>query len=265
MNPGDFSEEQPNPYAAPRAAKPSMEERLEIQQGGPARVRFSAIGEAWDIASSSRGTWALMMLVFWGSSIAISMMSIIAQAAVHGGLPKQNEPTSIGEALVSLVFLAISVGVQSFLMAGLYRAACKQVRGEPIQVGDVFGAPEVTLNMCFAVFLYGLCVLLGVILCIIPGLIVAGRLMLTFPLVADGRMSATDAIGASWRALKGQSLSAFAFQFVAGIVSGVGVCLCGFGLLLTAPILYLAMAIIYRDFFNVKVKDIGSTAWPELA
>lgn len=265
MNPGDFSEEQANPYAAPRAAKPSMEERLELQQGGPGRVRFSAIGEAWDIASSRRGTWALMILVLWGSSIAVSLVSIVAQAAVHGGFPKENEPSSIGEVLVSLVFLVISVGVQSFLMAGLYRAACKQVRGESIQVGDIFGAPEVTLNMFFATMLYGLCVLLGLILFIIPGLIVAGRLMLVFPLVADGRMSASDAVGASWRALKGQSLNAFAFQFVVGIVSGVGVCLCGFGLLLTYPILFLATAIIYRDFFNVKVKDAGSTAWPELA
>ena len=43
-------------------------------------------------------------------------------------------------------------------------------------------------------FLYGVVVSLGYMLCVIPGLIVAGLYMLAIPLVVEGRLPATGAL-----------------------------------------------------------------------
>jgi hypothetical protein len=56
----------------------------------------------------------------------------------------------------------------------------------------------------------------------------------------------------SWRALKGQWLSATVFHVVLWGLSGLGACFCGVGLLFTAPIYSLGIAILYRDFFLAK-------------
>jgi uncharacterized membrane protein len=205
-----------------------------------------------------------MLVVLFAASFGISLLSAGAQFAANGGVPNNDKPT-LTDLGISVVFSLINWAVQSYLMAGLFRAACKQVRGEPISANDVFSAGEVTGTFMLAGLLVGICVFFGLLLLIIPGLIIAGRLMLVFPLIADGRMSATQAMESSWSALRGQSLKAFVFQLVVGVVSGIGACLCGIGILLTYPIYFLATAIIYRDYFNVKSKDAPSIEWPELA
>ena len=100
--------------------------------------------------------------------------------------------------------------------------------------------------------LYGLATVLGFGLLVVPGFIVSGVLMFTIPLIADGGLSATDALGQSWHALKHQWLSATVFHVVAGFVSGLGLCLCTVGFLVTAPMYCLSIAVLYRDFFMTK-------------
>ena len=57
-------------------------------------------------------------------------------------------------------------------------------------------------------------------------------------------MTATDAMGLSWEALRGQMVSATVFHIVVSLLAGVGSCLCCVGLLLTAMHMTLLGALL---------------------
>ena len=89
-------------------------------------------------------------------------------------------------------------------------------------------------------------------LCVIPGVIVSGLLMFVIPLVVIARQPATVAIGQSWKALLPQWLTAAAFHFVLVLLSGSGFLLCCVGILFTAPLYSLSIAILYHEFFSTS-------------
>jgi uncharacterized membrane protein len=240
-----------NPYSAPQS--PYSKSHL-----GP-RVRFDAISDAWRILGTARGTWALMILLFIGIVAGIVFASMILQVAIlvalGGGAGAQGEASTtalIVSNLVMFVLMVVMFCVECYLLAGLFRAACKHVRGEPIRVGDLFSAGDVFGSFFLGTILYALCVCAGTLLCILPGLLVAGRLMLMFPLIADRRMTAVEAMSTSWRTLAGQTWMSAIFFFVVSFLAGIGIYLCGIGILFSAPLQYLGAAVVYRDYFQAK-------------
>ncbi len=250
-----------NPYEAPRS-----DLRKDWDTGllgsGPAQVRFEAIGEAWELLKDKLSTWVLIVLIAGACNMGVSLLSNGVNQALMIGMNggKADQMTfGIIFLLVQLVFIVISVCVQAYFTGGMFYVAAKHVRGEPIEVGDVFKASDVLPSLIGASLLVGLATVGGFLLLIIPGLYIAGRLMFTIPLIADGKRGAIEAMGMSWRALEGQGWMALAFFLVVSIVSSLGLILCCIGVLLTAPLYQLSIAVLYRDFFS-KTKP-GAADW----
>jgi len=107
----------------------------------------------------------------------------------------------------------------------------------------------VALPLIGASILIGIGTQIGAMLCIIPGLILAGLWMLTLPLIVDKKMGVIEAMSASFNALKSDMLTATLFYLVLSLVAAIGALLCGVGALFTYPLFPLAIAIVYRDFF----------------
>ena len=249
-----------NPYAAPESS--SKPDRLPPGAFGGAyftglnpnaRVRMELIGEAWELLKSRFGTWALIMIVNTAASAGIGLVAGLVGTAVKFAIGVPANPQSTGE---FIAFFSVT-GVQqivtqfftAFLIMGLFRTAIKQVRGESIELSDLFSGGNVWLQGIIAILLTTLAVLGGFFLFIIGAFYIAARLCLTLPLVADGQMTAIEAMGMSWRALRGQVLMAFAFTLVVGIVSSVGFLACCVGVIFSMPMSYLCYALLYRDFF----------------
>lgn len=230
-----------NPYAAPKS---SFRGDDSFGPGAAAggMIRWDVIGEAWELLKQEMGPWVIMTLISSACYFAVSMAIQFIPLAFL-------DPEEGGAQLASLVLTPLNWAVQAFFEAGLFMAACKQVRGERIEVGDVFAGGNRYGPVLGAFVLYALLCGLGFMLCIIPGFIVAGRLMLVMPLVADGRLRAGEAIHTSWNAFQGKTLDASLFFLVIGLISGLGILLCGVGILITRPLYYLAIALVYRDFF----------------
>jgi hypothetical protein len=249
-----------NPYAAPQSSmKP---DRLPAGAYGAGRftglnpnatVRLELIGEAWELLKARFGTWALIMIVNSLAGAGIGMAAGLLGMAVKLAIGVPLNPESTGDFIaffsVAVVQQIVTQCVTAFLMMGLFRTAIKQVRGEPIADSDLFSGGNVWLQGIIAILLTTLATFGGFFLLIIGMFYIGARLSLTLPLVADGQMSAVEAMGMSWRALKGQVLMAFAFGLVVGIVSIVGVFACIIGVIFSQPMLYLCYALLYRDFF----------------
>ncbi|HEV2472834.1 MAG TPA: hypothetical protein VGS41_09230 [Chthonomonadales bacterium] len=220
-------------------------------------VRLEAIGEAWRLMTQEMGTWVLSILVtglilvpvyliFFTIGMAASFSPVMhptpmgafpsAQAQVSG-------PAPLG-VLIGYLYLFL---MGCFLFAGLFRMAVRQVRGERINLADLFKARDVWLPFLGAYVLISIGTIVGMFLLFIPGLIVGGLTMLTYPIIADRRIGTIAAIQESMAALKSQWLMATAVYFLTTLVAGLGFLALGVGVLFTYPMLFLTLAVVYRD------------------
>jgi uncharacterized membrane protein len=145
-----------------------------------------------------------------------------------------------------MLFVMASAAV---LMTGMYRMAVNQVRGERIMLGDLFSGLDQALPALGALILTALATMAGALFCFFPAYIVSGLLMLALPIMADQRVGPVDALTRSWQALRHDMWMATLFHIVLGFAAGLGVLLCGVGVVVTMPLLFLGHAIVYRDFF----------------
>jgi hypothetical protein len=253
---GDFSDEQ-NPYAAPQASNRRDEHFGGPLEPVPARVSFDRLEEAWTLLKARAGAWILLAFVATVITTAVAFplgfaVGMFEEAMKTAGLDQQTHAAMLIFSFI--VQQLVGIAINSFWLAGLYRAACKQIRGEEFGVGTLFEGMEVLPSVFAAQLFLTIAVIAGAIFCIVPGLLIATRCMLYPPLIVDGRQNGTAALGASWRALEGQTLIAFAFMLVTGLLSALGLFLCCVGIFFTAPLYTLSVTLMYRDFFLMKSK-----------
>ena len=137
------------------------------------------------------------------------------------------------------------------MLGGMIRMARNQIRGRTPRIDDLFSVTEHWFDLLLVSFLIGVAIIIGHMLCVIPGFIVSGLLMLAIPLVVEGGLPATGAIIHSWDALKSQWLTATIFHLFLILVAASGSLLCGIGVLFTGPLYSLAVALLYTRFFPV--------------
>jgi hypothetical protein len=213
-------------------------------------IQFSVIGEAWRLYKRHWFVWSLAMLIVLTcyGFVTGTLLSLVGIRHLEG-------PGGFRLFLMPgrhiLPFLVSNV-VTGFFLGGMIRMASNQLRGRTPQIEDLFSVTDVWFDLMLVAFLYGVVASLGYMVCVIPGLIVAGLYMLAIPLVVEGRLPATGALIQSWNALKSQWLVATSFNAVLILASFSGVFLCGIGLVFTGPLYCLAISILYRDFFGAS-------------
>ncbi len=198
------------------------------------KVRLEVFGEAWKLVQPNLGTWIGATIVYLVCIIAVNVVvGVVAGRSMAGN--------GIGSLLGSIVGF--------FLQCGMSRMAIKQVRGERVEIADMFSVTDVIGSIVIGSILYSLLTLIGLVLCILPGLVLIGLLMFMPLFIVDQRMDATTALSTSINALKTDVLMATLFVFVAGILVVVSAIPCGIGLLFTVPVYFVSIALLYRDFF----------------
>jgi hypothetical protein len=213
-------------------------------------VRLGAIGEGWALLWQRPGTWLLSSLIVVVCYSALSgVVAAIFKVRLPGGPGGFRVSVPPAGAVTQAILTTILLG---FFLGGMIRMACRQVRGLPFGVDTLFSITDVLERLILGSAILGAAIGLGFALFVIPGFIAAGVLMFTIPLIVDGGLPATEAASRSWHALKGQWFVAAVFHAVVSFLSGVGSCFCGVGLVFTAPLYALSIAVLYRDFFLAK-------------
>jgi hypothetical protein len=218
-------------------------------------VRFEVIGDAWQKLSANMAPWVLAALVvgilvgaIMGAYYVPVFAASFAAAAAGGG--KDTPPgLDIGGQFIGMV-VGTAVQIMQFVfLGGMVKMALNQLRGQPISVGDVFSGFAHFGPLALAGLLYSLGTQLGVLFCIIPGLLLAGLWMLTIPLIVDQNLDAITALTTSLKTLQPQMWMALLLYLVLSIVAGIGWVVCGIGMVVTYPLLPLGLTLVYRDFF----------------
>lgn len=261
---------------------------MSVAYGGPpggyapppptGRVDFSWLGQAWSLFTAQMGVWigafvlyaliASVLLLLWSipTGVYATIQQAITAALNHTSphIPPQNPYAQFAR---NQGFSLLLAAANAIFLAGFYRMALRQMRGEPIGIGGVFSAfpqalPLAIVTVCITGsvallegLLLGLLHLTGLpaagavsiagVLVLIPSIVVQGLLMFAPLLILDKNVSAVDAILGSVRLLRGQWLMGVLFYFTVALISGFGILLCGIGVLATYPLFLISVAVGY--------------------
>ena len=137
------------------------------------------------------------------------------------------------------------------LLGGVDYMFLRRIRGEEVQIGDVFaGFNRAFLDLTMAGLVKWLLTTLGLILCIVPGIYLAVGYVFALPLVIDKKMDFWTAMEVSRRVVHEHWWSTFALCIVLALVVLAGVLLCGIGAVITVPVATAALMYVYEDLFG---------------
>lgn len=204
----------------------------------------SAIRAGWDAMKIYFVEFLLVTLVV----IAISSISsLFSQGADFG---------SSGISFLISIFLTgpITFGVAFYFL--------KAMRGEDFEIGDIFSAfRENYLQVVLANFLMSVIIILGIILLIVPGIILAVRLSFVPYLMMDEKLDAMEAIRGSWDMTKDYAWNIFFYGVASFFIAIGGLILLVIGIIPAAILIQAGFASFYlgvREEFEV-VGETGMT------
>jgi uncharacterized membrane protein len=210
-------------------------------------VRFGVIKEAWALYKKHAVVWAVAMLIVMSAN---GVVNGVLHAILKRGEPLGPAGFRLFLPATDAVRFIASTVVSGFFLGGMVRMAGRQIRGGSPRLEDLFSITDCWFDLVLVSFLIGVATSIGFALCVVPGMIVSGLLMLAIPLVSEGRLPATGAIIQSWHALKSQWLTAAVFHWVLIILAVSGIVLCFVGVFVTGPLYCLSVTILYHNFFG---------------
>jgi uncharacterized membrane protein len=144
-----------------------------------------------------------------------------------------------------VVFSLLGALVSLLIQAAVVRGALDITKGERIEVSTFLSTDNLG-QIVLAAILLAIGTTIGIILCVIPGLIFIFYSQFTYQFIIDKGMPAFDAIKASFD-LVNRNLGTVVVLFLASILAFfIGAILCGIGLLVTIPVTIIATAYAYR-------------------
>ncbi len=213
--------------------------------GGQERPQLdvgSALSYGWKKFSENTGAFIILMIAVFVASIAMSVVQNILTPS-EGGL---------GSLMVSLVLAGVTYVVTSIVQAGVWRAGLGVTRGTKPSVDQLFETenivPYILTNILVAIGM-----VIGLVLCILPG--IAWLIFTSFAglIALEKGCSPVEAITESINWVKDNFGQVFVILLVSYIVYVIGACLCGVGLLVSAPVALVAITYTYRALNNEMV------------
>ncbi|NUO53380.1 MAG: hypothetical protein HOV80_31410 [Polyangiaceae bacterium] len=225
-----------NPYAPP--SDPSQFVAAPGPEGGgplpwePGEV----LSAAWEIVKVH---WPVLIFgPFVGEFIAAM------PGQVFSGIGVAMDDVQVAQ-VMNIVGTLIGLAAGAFFNVGITRVFLSAARGEQPRFGDIFSGGNRFLALLGAQLLVGLCILVGFILLIIPGIYASLALSQTNYYVIDKNMGPIEAMQASWRATEGQKGNIFLYGLLSLLVLIAGMIACCVGLFPAGAVVGLGMAIIY--------------------
>ena len=229
-----------------------------MQQESRSNVRWEWIGEGWELFTKQWQNWIVLALI---AAVVVIAVMIPFYVLIFGAqfAASRSETSEIsgammgGSILLRLVVQIVISVVTALLSAGFYQAAFKQLRGGQVSVEDMKGVLQHLGPMLGAAIILGILQSIGTLLCIIPGFIVMGLFMFTFPLIVERNLGMFDAMSASLDVTKKNLIMFTLFAIVVQVVIPiVGVIACCVGLLVAYPLVFLIYACAYRDCYGLS-------------
>lgn len=248
----------PGGYAGPGGYPPPVGYGGAPGFGAPAYSVGEAVSWAWNKFSKNAAAILVPTLVF-GLVYAVvqGIIQLISGQFTTTTVDDYSASFSMGTGgiLVSLlgsaVMLVVAAVVQSAYVGGMLDIA----NGQPVEIGSFF-KPRNVANVVIASVVSGLIVFVGVLLCIVPGIIATIMLLFTTVIVLDRNTSGIDGVTSSFEIGK-KNFGPMALTWLTTIgIAILGVLACGVGLLVAYPLISLITVYAYRRLTGGQVAPL---------
>lgn len=220
---------------------------------GPPVVRFAAIGEAWELIRQDYATFILAIVVMGAVGYGIGAIIQAPLQFMMMGQTPQNIlwpfPNTINFWATYTVVVSLSQIVQYVLGAGYFSICIKRLRGEPVAITNLFDGLKLIGPLAAAGIVTFWPVFLGSLLLVVPGVFAAGAFAFVPQLIIDQKARPMEAIALSFQAVKKDVFMMGMLVFVAYILSFMGGFACCIGVVFTAPLYYMILALHYHAYF----------------
>lgn len=203
-----------------------------------------AIGYGWSRFTANLGQWLLAGLLIFAVSVAFAGVSFSFDS---GPVSSDDVALAAGFGFANLVLNLVSTIVTYIVTAVLYRGALDECEGRPFSLGDTFSRIPL-VNVIVTSLLVGIGVTIGLVLCILPGVVFAFLSYFALMFVVDRNLSPVDAIRASFTLVSSNVGNALLLALLSFLLILVGFCLCGLGLFVAYPVTTIAAAYAYKRF-----------------
>ena len=161
--------------------------------------------------------------------------------------------------LMALVFLVVTncvpIVLQGTMMAGFHIACIRKMMSGRAEVGDLFKAFSYFGATLLAFLVITVFTFLGLLLCFIPGLVVAAMYLFTYLFIVDKKMEFWPAMQASHALVRKDYFGFSLFLLTLLLINLVGALACFVGVLVTLPLSYGAITAAYRDLVGFENKE----------
>ncbi len=185
----------------------------------------------------------------------------------------QNLPGVIGRyarefPIVSLTLFLAGWFLGFVVQMGLIKVSLKFCDGTKGKMDDLLSSFDLLFKFIAGTFLYGLIIMGGVLLLVIPGVIWAVKFSLAPYFIVDRNLGPVEALKASSRATEGAKWDLFLFGLLLGLINLAGGLAFIVGLFVTMPVTMLAYAHAYRTLAGgendpAESSDAGDGEGPE--
>jgi hypothetical protein len=196
--------------------------------------------------------WDILKADFW-SLLLVGFVAWLLVGAIPGLLGRTGGPSGGISALYQIL-------VSTPISFGAAYAWLRAVRGIKPQVSDLFVPLQRNyINCVIAGLLLEIVLLVGFLLLIVPGIILAVRLSFVPFLVVDERRGPVEALTESWRRTAGYSWTILGAALLAIVVVLVGLILLIVGSIPATMLVYLAFASLYAGI-TARKSSLGAGA-----
>jgi len=140
------------------------------------------------------------------------------------------------------------------LVGGLYLFFIRRIRGENVEIGDVFSGFSLAFaNLALAGLMTWLLTTIGFILCILPGIYLAVGYIFVPALVIDKKLDFWPAMEVSRQVVQKHWWTIFGLAIVLALIVVAGFLACLVGVILAFPVVTAALMYAYEDLFGPTV------------
>jgi len=141
------------------------------------------------------------------------------------------------------------------MAVGITYISLQTIKGEKTKIEDLFIHSQYFLRFLLGSILYGLIVVLGLLLLVVPGIVWGLKYSFISYIFVDKDMSIADAFRKSAEITAGKKLTMIAFYIMLFGVLILGALALGVGLLIAVPVTWVAGAHFYRQLEKLKEKS----------
>lgn len=213
------------------------------------KTTFSIKGLFNDAMKDYQKYWGVILLIVLTFALVQGLSMMGMQFDPHYGTMSTG---GFGSLVSWFLMTWLSIGYINFLL--------NIVDGKQAQFKEIFYGVKTVEQFAYYVLVslvYGALVMVGTLIFIIPGIILAIGLVFAHFYIAENRLGFKNAFKSSWEITKGNRWKMFWFAIVTVFFNLAGLFAFGIGLLVTIPMTQLMYARMFRNLEGIPVPDGG--------